>query len=534
MWTKQEATAYFADPQKYRHLLHALTDKHRKSAFIGGIHQDYLQGLQQTTNAQFKRAIIVLDNSGSTRDPDGKVYTDMNWETGRFNRRTTTRLNEICQRAIDSLMMYRFLGLPCTVAPLNQKAFKVDRQGRIVYTDNGELAVAEMHFDGKTEASFQACIDYILEIRTKFDDCDCGTPLRATLERLMPQGDADHSGVILNIITDGVPSARGPTREDRIAEQKAIAEMLKERGIRFQKLNIVLNLTTEDADTMDFYGELVDAVSKEVNVILKRMHLEENRLNADVLDDFWGERNEIFGFNPDVSYALLLHLLRVSGVLAHTKMDILDERRLFAPEYVALAQDLLVRKKIGLTGLKQVLAGMPAVYQPTRLGPKGDEYYEDGVGVDRPLFAPKALIQAIIDSKDKANALKRGFLSFRGVSMPTAAEIVEVQRAQARGVRALVVPGAVVEEEPEVVVVPAALADNDPAPAYVAPSAYVPVVPGQGALMVSQERMRATQQVYVPVQQTPHGLFPTVPTHKPAAYNPAYEPSAPPAELVLR
>lgn len=444
MLEKEAADQYFDDPKQYGHLLNVLTHSDRASRYIGGIHQEYLRKLQQSTRQQFDKAIIVIDNSGSTGSIDGKFYDGMDWDSGRFNRRSTTRLNEICQRAIDSLSLYRLLGLPCVVTALNQEAFKEEGRGR--YISLGRLPTTEMCFDG-SERSYQECIGYILSIRKLFNKCCNGTPLTSTLARVMPGEHPDQMGVILNIITDGLPNETPPLPQD--VANRNLAELIKTRGMNLKKMNIVLNLATDEEAVVNYYTSVVDSLGQHVDASRVDMHVQQGRINADTIDDFWSEQDEIVGQNPYLSYPLMLHFIRQAGLVAHTELDLLDERQLTQQERYRLATNLLPSSDLSPSNLAKVIAEIPPVYQPQKTFNFAKEsFYADGEGTYKPLIDPKTLAKAVI--AQQPGFASRQLLKLRnalGYFLPSESTRREIQQQAGVGIQALELPNPIIRQE---------------------------------------------------------------------------------------
>lgn len=106
--------------------------------------------------------------------------------------------------------------------------------------------------------------------------------------------------VVIVIATDGLPT---DTNKQGFVETLRLLEGLP--------VWVVIRLCTDEDDVVSFYNDLDGQLE----------------LSIEVLDDFCGEAQEVYGENPWLNYALPLHRLREMGY--HDRVfDMLDERAL--------------------------------------------------------------------------------------------------------------------------------------------------------------------------------------------------------------
>lgn len=117
--------------------------------------------------------------------------------------------------------------------------------------------------------------------------------------------------VVVVIATDGLPSDEcGTSGPD---ELKFFKDTLRSLG--GLPIWVVIRLCTDNQKVVQFYNELDS----------------ELEYSLEVLDDFKGEAEEVFGHNPWLNYALPLHRIREMG-FSHKLFDLLDERQLATDE----------------------------------------------------------------------------------------------------------------------------------------------------------------------------------------------------------
>jgi len=134
---------------------------------------------------------------------------------------------------------------------------------------------------------------------------------------------------------------------------------------------VVVRLCTDEAEVVKYYNQLDDHLG---NSSLK--------LSIEVLDDWVGEAQEVYGMNPWLNYGRCLHRIREMGF--HNQLfDLLDERALnlselkefltflFGPEAFIGAPDSSVDFKGFVNHVKAVSSKADQVWNPVskRMGP---------------------------------------------------------------------------------------------------------------------------------------------------------------------
>jgi len=136
--------------------------------------------------------------------------------------------------------------------------------------------------------------------------------------KMRPQLLADGKRVTLVICTDGwtdsISDSSGRTSPSEDLEK--VLETLK--GL---PVNVVIRLCTDFGNVLDFYNGLDDRNDDPSVSFL------------DVLDDHEAEAVEVYGHNPWLNYALILHQMRELGLQgSNGLLDILDQRALSVDE----------------------------------------------------------------------------------------------------------------------------------------------------------------------------------------------------------
>lgn len=363
---------------------------------VGGLPKAYLQRVQAKAREKFPQAVMIIDNSGSTESKaDGTLYTCPDHADASYQLTTKQRrIREICQRARDSLDIYRFLGIECRIAVLNNW--------------DGQNAIdASVNYDGSPD-SYEACRQYI----DKIEGFVTGpTPLSRTIEQtahpLLAAGD-DAKGMILNIVTDGSPyepkvNAHGLLVDayNRLVDARnavnldsfdRVANTLREIVRRLTSVNVVVNITTNDDKLIEQYNDLDKACGIE----------DKDGSGLDVIDDIAGETQEVLKGNPALSYPLMLHLLRTSGVMAHQKAfnDIDDEEGLSDEALVEFAIEVmsLDPRKLNSDHFEDILSRVPFVKKPTIRTDRNGDSYIDGFTF-QPLIDHTRLASALIGTQ---------------------------------------------------------------------------------------------------------------------------------------
>lgn len=146
--------------------------------------------------------------------------------------------------------------------------------------------------------------------------------IHARIERELTQLSCVGHRVVLVIATDGLPT--GTYGLDSTNEKAKVALLLR-RMLVDLPLHIVIRLTTDSEEVVEYYNKLD----------------EELELPLEVIDDIESEAQEIADQgNRWLTYSPLIHTMREGGTFVKL-FDLLDERRLTPVESLVLARLLL-------------------------------------------------------------------------------------------------------------------------------------------------------------------------------------------------
>ena len=123
--------------------------------------------------------------------------------------------------------------------------------------------------------------------------------------------------VAIVFATDGLPS--GPNGKSSDETLAAFVEALE--ALQSLPVWITIRLCTDAPEVVNYYNELDQLLE----------------MPLDVIDDFFGEAQEVYQANPWLTYALPLHRMREMGV-QHRVFDILDEQLLSREEVMEFAR----------------------------------------------------------------------------------------------------------------------------------------------------------------------------------------------------
>jgi len=300
-------------------------------------------------DAQIALRIFLLDNSGSTSSGDGRIL-----EGGRMV--DCSRWQETQHMAMQQARWNAGIGTPCEFVLLNSPV--------------GPRAQA---------SGFQEGLD-LLRVDPSLGDvqAQCAR-LEAMLSHVQPAGqtplvrrlselykriqrerdDLIQAGqrVVLVIATDGRPTE----------PRERLVDVLTRTALDLP-VHVVVRLTTDETDVVDFYNRLD----------------EELEISLEVLDDLEGEAKEIAAKgNGWLTYSPMLHTLREQGTFVKL-FDLLDERRLTATESMVLARLMLQEEGAGAIAPRnpedfcdyahERLQSLEQVYNPLtrRMGPSID------------------------------------------------------------------------------------------------------------------------------------------------------------------
>lgn len=268
--------------------------------------QGFTKGLAQSligATDTFAKRIWIVDNSGSMQRNDGHRIMDTN-NSNTVHVIPCTRWEEICECVKYHIQLANTLDAPTSFRLLNDPGARVGSQ-------QFDVASAPGTGSGTYEAQ------EALSIMRKVQPGGC-TPLtshildiHAEVSRMAPELRQNGKRVAIIIATDGLPTdCQG--YGGKSLQNEFVNSLRKLEGL---PVWVVIRLCTDDEDVVEFYNEL-DSVLE---------------LSVEVLDDFCGEAQEVYAFNPWLNYTLALHRMREMGY--HDRIfDMLDERKLTKTE----------------------------------------------------------------------------------------------------------------------------------------------------------------------------------------------------------
>jgi len=265
------------------------------------LEQGFTKGLVHSLNElknNFPLRIWVVDNSGSMAATDGHRVVPSR-QNNEVKIVACTRWKEIedcvnyhvqLSALITAPSIFRLLNDPFVTA--GAKEFEIGTKGEgLIPSDvsNAMNIMSKVRPHGCTPLT-----DHINEIHAS---------IIAMKDSLQPEG----KRVVVVLATDGLPTnAVGQTNQ--IIRDQFVQSL---RGLEGLPVWLVVRLSTDEEDVVDFYNGLDEQLE----------------LSMDVLDDFCGEAAEIYEHNPWLNYGLPLHRLREMGF--HDRvLDMIDERAL--------------------------------------------------------------------------------------------------------------------------------------------------------------------------------------------------------------
>eukprot|EP00929_Paragymnodinium_shiwhaense_P039797 TRINITY_DN20859_c0_g1_i10.p1 TRINITY_DN20859_c0_g1~~TRINITY_DN20859_c0_g1_i10.p1 ORF type:complete len:481 (-),score=78.55 TRINITY_DN20859_c0_g1_i10:518-1960(-) len=294
--------------------------------------------------------VFLLDNSGSTAHPDGKILkeTPANGGSGGgggMHMYRVTRWEEVVHMAKEHARWNMELGTPAEFVLLNP--LSVGEQ----LEEGLDFQRIDKPQDNGGQSQLEALQRLLASVGPKG-----ATPLTAVLrkirERISAEGrDIARKGqkVVIVIVTDGVPSGPpGRAEPDFVSELRRLGDDLP--------VHLVVRLCTDDDSILDFYNKIDEEVEMQLEVV----------------DDISSEAREAArAGNRFFTYTPLIHKLREGGTFCRL-FDLMDERRL-EPMEVMLFCQYLCRRNVQdeplpstieefLIDLKKRIPELPLVY----------------------------------------------------------------------------------------------------------------------------------------------------------------------------
>jgi hypothetical protein len=271
------------------------------------IEQGFSRGLAKSMENSillFPLRYWIVDNSGSMSASDGNMLAHTACPANESCRRfvSCTRWEEIQDCATYHIELAGLLQAPTRFRLLNDPGEHIGPQ-QFSVAEDPKLMIKDVQEASKV----------VLSARPSG-----GTPLTSHMKEIYQEvsGMAPilltrGQKVCITIATDGMP-----TNEHGFSGEQAREEFVESlRSFEALPVWIVVRLCTDNENVVHFYNELDSLLE----------------LSIEVLDDFWGEAQEVFNYNPWLNYAQPLHRMREMG-FHDSIFDMLDERPLTSSE----------------------------------------------------------------------------------------------------------------------------------------------------------------------------------------------------------
>lgn len=264
--------------------------------------QGYTEGLALSLNEvkdNFPLRIWVVDNSGSMAMTDGHRLVPSQKKHNDIKVLSCTRWKEIQECVNYHVQQSALLAAPTIFRLLNNPGVSAGAQEFEIATRGEEMIPTD--------------VDNALNIMSKTRPGGC-TPLtqhireiHTIITSLKTSLQSEGKRVAVVLATDGKPTNEYG-ENNSFVEQQFVQSLRSLEGL---PIWLVIRLSTDAEDVVEFYNNLDEQLE----------------LSLDVLDDFCGEAEEIYEFNPWMTYGLPLHRLREMGF--HDRvLDMIDERPL--------------------------------------------------------------------------------------------------------------------------------------------------------------------------------------------------------------
>ena len=294
-----------------------------------GLRNTLLDNIQEVSN----KRIWIVDNSGSMKMMDGHeilAQNDCNKKTNKNNDnekvlvpRTrvtnaaadgdTTRWAELQETVACHAQLLSILGAPTDFRLLNPPSNGGPQKFRVGYNNMQVLPQIPPIFRRRNQSESNRAEKIMSRNKPKGK-----TPLheavmdvRKEVIRMLPQLRADGMKVTIVICTDGCPNDVVSKSNGNGGKNQELEEALE--SLKGLPVNVVIRLCTDYGEVVDFYNDLDQRMGESSFL--------------DVIDDYEAEAAQVYGQNPWLNYALVLHRMRELGLQGSTGLlDFLDQR----------------------------------------------------------------------------------------------------------------------------------------------------------------------------------------------------------------
>lgn len=301
-----------------------------------GLRNTLLDNIEEVSN----KRIWIIDNSGSMKMMDGhEILTENDINNGKSlesgnskdNEKVlvprsgltngaadgdTTRWAELQETVMCHAHLLSILGAPTEFRMLNPPSNGGPQNFRVGYSNNHHVHVLPplppiFRRKNHSESNRAEKIMTRNKPKGKTPLHEAVLDVRKDVIRMLPQLRADGMKVTIVICTDGCPNDPVPNTDGNGGTNQQLEDALE--SLKELPVNVVIRLCTDYSEVVDFYNDL-DQRMGEASFL-------------DVIDDYEAEAAQVYGQNPWLNYALVLHRMRELGLQGSSELlDCLDQR----------------------------------------------------------------------------------------------------------------------------------------------------------------------------------------------------------------
>ena len=259
-------------------------------------------------------------NSNNDKNDNERVLVPRSGLTNGAADGDTTRWAELQETVMCHAQLLSILGAPTDFRLLNSPSDGGPQKFRVGYNNNKLHVLPSIPSifgrKGHSDSDRAEKIMHRNKPKGKTPLHESVLDVRKDIIRMLPQLRADGKKVTIVICTDGCTTGSPSHTIDNgeptpVQPNQELEEALE--SLQGLPVNVVIRLCTDYAEVVDFYNSLDERMGESSFL--------------DVIDDYEAEAAQVYGQNPWLNYALVLHRMRELGLQGSCGLlDSLDQR----------------------------------------------------------------------------------------------------------------------------------------------------------------------------------------------------------------